>query len=124
MSKIRDLKTNPDNSINIVNIVEMFSPDAKSKYTDLLLRLMKSTPNLKEHTKEIKSEILREYSFIPSTKLDEFSDLQIMLIWKFLDGFFESKDLIKMENEVEKKGLDSELVEAVHFTETLSARLR
>ena len=58
MSKIRDLKTNPENSINIVNIVEMFSPDAKSKYTDMLLRLMKSTPNLKEHTKEIKSEIL------------------------------------------------------------------
>jgi hypothetical protein len=52
MSKIRDLKTNPENSINIVNIVEMFSPDAKSKYTDMLLRLMKSTPNLKEHTKE------------------------------------------------------------------------
>ena len=107
MSKIRDLKTNPDNSINIVNIVEMFSPDAKSKYTDLLLRLMKSTPNLKEHTKEIKSEILREYSFIPSTKLDEFSDLQIMLIWKFLVGFFESKDLQNFRKfcELNERGL-------------------
>jgi hypothetical protein len=107
MSKIRDLKTNPDNSINIVNIVEMFSPDAKSKYTDLLLRLMKSTPNLKEHTKEIKSEILREYSFIPSTKLDEFSDLQIMLIWKFIDGFFESKDLQNFRKfcELNERGL-------------------
>ena len=107
MSKIRDLKTNPENSINIVNIVEMFSPDAKSKYTDMLLRLMKSTPNLKEHTKEIKSEILREYSFIPTIKLDEFSDLQIMLIWKFIDGFFESKDLQNFRKfcELNERGL-------------------
>jgi hypothetical protein len=107
MSKIRDLKTNPENSINIVNIVEMFSPDAKSKYTDMLLRLMKSTPNLKEHTKEIKSEILKEYSFIPTIKLDEFSDLQIMLIWKFIDGFFESKDLQNFRKfcELNERGL-------------------
>jgi len=107
MSKIRDLKTNPENLINIVNIVEMFSPDAKSKYTDMLLRLMKSTPNLKEHTKEIKSEILKEYSFIPTIKLDEFSDLQIMLIWKFIDGFFESKDLQNFRKfcELNERGL-------------------
>jgi hypothetical protein len=68
---------------------------------------MKSTPNLKEHTKEIKSEILKEYSFIPTIKLDEFSDLQIMLIWKFIDGFFESKDLQNFRKfcELNERGL-------------------
>ena len=107
MSKIRDLKTNPENNINIVNIIELFSPDAKSKYTDLLLRLMKNTPNLKEHISEIRGVVSKEYDFIPLTKLDEFSDLQLMLIWKFIDGFFESKDLQSFRKfcELNERGL-------------------
>ena len=57
MSKIKDLKLNPDNNLNIISILELFSPDAKSKYTDTLLRLMKSTPNIKEHVKEVKNHV-------------------------------------------------------------------
>ena len=52
MSKIKELKTNPDNSLNLVTVLELFSPEGKSKYTDLLLKLMKGTPNIKEHIKE------------------------------------------------------------------------
>mgnify|MGYP000874914690 FL=1 len=55
MSKIKDLKLNPDNNLNIISILELFSPNAKSKYTDTLLRLMKSTPNIKGHIKEVKT---------------------------------------------------------------------
>ena len=110
MSKIRDLKVNPENNINIVNIIEMFSPDAKSKYTDLLLRLMKNTPNLKEHTSEIKEVINTEFDFIPKVKLEEYSDLQLMIIWKFIDGFFESKDLQNFRKfcELNERGLVSQ----------------
>lgn len=110
MSKIRDLKVNPENNINIVNIIEMFSPDAKSKYTDLLLRLMKNTPNLKEHTSEIKEVINTEFDFIPKAKLEEYSDLQLMIIWKFIDGFFESKDLQNFRKfcELNERGLVSQ----------------
>ena len=50
------------------------------------------------------------------------TDIKMLAITAIMVVFFESKDLIKMENEVEKKGLDNELVEAVHFTQTLKTK--
>ena len=36
--------------------------------------------------------------------------------------FFETKDILKMEKEVEEKGLQNELVDAVSFTESLKTK--
>ena len=93
MSKIKDLKLNPDNNLNIISILELFSPDAKSKYTDTLLRLMKSTPNIKDHIKEIKQHITSNFNFISADLLSEFSDIQLLLVYRFLDSFFNVQDL-------------------------------
>jgi len=95
MSRIKDLRTNEDHNLNIVSILEMFSPEGKSKYTETLLRMMKNTPNLKEHTKEIKLVLIDKFPFIEKSKLDLMSDIQIMLIYKFIDGFFNFEDLQK-----------------------------
>jgi len=97
MSKIRELKTNPDNSLNLVTVLELFSPEGKSKYTDLLLKLMKGTPNLKEHTKEIKETLSNEFTFISVEKLNEFSEIQLMLLYKFVDSFFNVQDLVNFK---------------------------
>ena len=97
MSKIKELRTNPENNLNLVNVLELFIPDNKSKYTDLLLKLMKSTPNLKEHTKEIKEFLTKEFTFISSDKLNQFSDIQIMLVYKFIDNFFNVQDLVNFK---------------------------
>ena len=95
MSRIKDLRTNEDYNLNIVSILEMFSPEGKSKYTETLLRLMKNTPNLKEHTKEIKLFLVDKFPFIEKSKLDLMSDIQMMLLYKFIDGFFNTEDLQK-----------------------------
>lgn len=95
MSRIKDLRTNEDHNLNIVSILEMFSPEGKSKYTETLLRLMKNTPNLKEHTKEIKLFLVDKFPFIEKSKLDLMSDIQMMLFYKFIDGFFNTEDLQK-----------------------------
>jgi len=95
MSRIKDLRTNEDYNLNIVSILEMFSPEGKSKYTETLLRMMKNTPNLKEHTKEIKLVLTDKFPFIEKSKLDLMSDIQIMLLYKFIDGFFNLEDLQK-----------------------------
>jgi hypothetical protein len=97
MSKIKELKTNPDNSLNLVTVLELFSPEGKSKYTDLLLKLMKGTPNLKEHTKEIKETLSNEFTFISVEKLNQFSEIQLMLLYKFVDSFFNVKDLLNFK---------------------------
>jgi len=95
MSRIKELRTNEDYNLNIVSILEMFSPEGKSKYTETLLRMMKNTPNLKEHTKEIKLVLIEKFPFMEKSKLDLMSDIQIMLIYKFIDGFFNFEDLQK-----------------------------
>lgn len=97
MSKIKELKTNPDNSLNLITALELFSPEGKSKYTDLLLKLMKSTPNLKEHTKEIKEFLTNEFTFISVERLNQFSEIQLMLLYKFVDSFFNVQDLINFK---------------------------
>jgi hypothetical protein len=110
MSKIKELKTNPGNTLNLVDVLEMFSPDAKSKYTDVLLRLMKSTPNLKEHTKEIKEIFTKQFDFISVERLNSMSDIQLMLMFKFVDSFFNYEDLNKFRKfcEYNERGLVAE----------------
>jgi len=95
MSRIKELRTNEDYNLNIVSILEMFSPEGKSKYTETLLRMMKNTPNLKDHTKEIKLVLTEKFPFIEKSKLDLMSDIQTMLLYKFIDGFFNMEDLQK-----------------------------
>lgn len=93
MSKIKDLKTNPEHILNIVDVLELFSPDKKSKYTDTLLRLMKGTKNLKDHCVDIKREMIKIFPFITMEELDSFSEIQLMLMWRFIDSFFSYNDL-------------------------------
>lgn len=93
MSKIKELKNNPENCINIIDFLEIFSPEKKSKYTETLLRLMKGTRNLQEHCKDIKKEMMNQFSFISEEELDSFSEIQIMVMWRFIDSFFNYSDL-------------------------------
>ena len=96
MSKIKDLKSNEENVLNIVDVIELFSPEKKSKYTELLLKCMKSTPNFKEHTKEIRAVLSKEFDeTIEAKEWDKFTDLQIMWVYKFIDTFFNFADLKK-----------------------------
>jgi hypothetical protein len=125
MSKIKDLKLNPDNNLNIISILELFSPDAKSKYTDTLLRLMKSTPNIKDHIKEIKQHITSNFNFISADLLSEFSDIQLLLVYRFLDSFFNVQDLQTYRKfcEYNERGLitQNDLTKYKSFEEIMSS---
>jgi hypothetical protein len=125
MSKIKDLKLNPDNNLNIISILELFSPDAKSKYTDTLLRLMKSTPNIKDHIKEIKQYITSNFNFISGDSLSQFSDIQLLLVHRFLDSFFNVQDLQTYRKfcEYNERGLitQNDLTKYKSFEEIMSS---
>lgn len=125
MSKIKDLKLNPDNNLNIISILELFSPDGKSKYTDTLLRLMKSTPNIKDHIKEIKQYITSNFNFISGDSLSEFSDIQLLLVYRFLDSFFNVQDLQTYRKfcEYNERGLiiQNDLTKYKSFEEIMSS---
>ena len=46
------------------------------------------------------------------------TDVKMLALTAIMVVYFETKDVLKMENEVEEKGLQNELIEAVSFTES------
>lgn len=125
MSKIKDLKLNPDNNLNIISVLELFSPEGKSKYTDTLLRLMKNTPNIKDHIKEIKQYLTSNFNFISEESLSQFSDIQLLLVYRFIDSFFNVSDLQSYRKfcEYNERGLVSQndLTKYKSFEEIMSS---
>lgn len=93
MSRIKELKTSAANNFNIIDVIEVFTPSAKTKYVDMLLRIMNNTPNLKEHGDEIIEYIAREYDFVKKEDLKKFNPIQLLLVYKFVETYFNSEDL-------------------------------
>lgn len=110
MSKIKELKNNTQNTLNIVDVLELFSPEKKSKYTDTLLRLMRNTRTLDEHIMEIKTTLISKFDFIRIEDLNNFSDIQLMLTYRFLDSFFNFDDLVSFKKfcDYNERGLISQ----------------
>lgn len=110
MSKIKELKNDSNNNFNLIDVLELFSADKKSKYTDLLLRLMKNTNNINDHVKEMKEDITKQFDFIPENELDKFSSIQIILLFKFIDSFFHVDDLksFRRFSELNERGVISQ----------------
>jgi hypothetical protein len=125
MSKIKELKTNPNNVLNLISMLELFSPEGKTKYVELLLNLMKSTPNIKEHVSEVKTYLTNNFEFIKSEQLNDFSDLQLMMIYRFVDSFFNTSDLNVFRKfcEYNERGLISQndLTKYKSFDDVISA---
>lgn len=93
MSRIRDLKTDTNNNFNIIDVIDVFTPSGKTKYIDMLLRIMNNTPNLKEHGEEIIDYIAKEYDFVDREDLKKFGPIQLLLMFKFVDTYFNNDDL-------------------------------
>lgn len=92
MSLIKNLKEDPKNQVSIIEILEMIIPDKKSKYVDLLLRLMKATPQLDQAKDEAISELKRDFPYINDSDLSKYTPIQILVIRTFMQEFFD-KDL-------------------------------
>jgi hypothetical protein len=83
MTKIKDLKSKPENNLNIIEILELICPEKKTKYIETLLRLMKKTKNFDNYIVDIKEMFTKRLN-ISSSKLEKFTNFQIFLMWDFL----------------------------------------
>ena len=92
MSRIKDLKTNPDNNLNIVDVLQMICPDGKSKYVELLLRLTKNTKNIDRFIDEIK-ESLKQNLDLTDEAMNNFTPFQLLMAYRFLEQSFNFSDL-------------------------------
>jgi hypothetical protein len=93
MSRIKELKTNENNIFNIVEAIEVFTPNGKTKYVEMLLRIMNGTPNLKEHGEEIVDYMVKNFNFIDREDFKKFNPMQMLLMYKFVDTYFNADDL-------------------------------
>ncbi len=93
MSLIKDLKNNQDNIFNIVEAIELFVPEKKSKYTNLMLRLMKISPNFDEHANEIIEHFVNSFPKINVDDLRKMKPMQLLLLFVFVDRFFNPNDM-------------------------------
>jgi hypothetical protein len=109
MSLIRELKTNTENQINLVEILQLFCPEDKTKYVDLLLRMVKKTKNIDQYVGEVKETLNKEFG-IEKNVLDKFSPLQIILMYRFIETTFNFADIKNYQKFVEynERGLISE----------------
>jgi hypothetical protein len=111
MSRIKQLKSESENIINIIDMLSIICPVNKTKYVETLNRIMKKTKHLDEYIKEMKSVIGKKFG--KTEELDKFTDIQFIFFFKFLDTMFREEDLdnfvkfcdLYEKNLIEKKDL-------------------
>lgn len=92
MSKAKELKLNPENNLPIADMFSKFVPEGKSKYLDLLFRIMKGSNNFKNHVDEIKKHY-EDFFEIPSSVWEETPDLQLVYFHNLIEKLFNLEDI-------------------------------
>lgn len=77
MSRVRELRENPKNNLNLFNMLSVFHE--KAKYGETLLRIFNKTPYLSEYASQVKAHFVKELE-IPSSNFDKLSDVEIILL--------------------------------------------
>lgn len=106
MSRTKELKQLPENNVNIFELFSFFAPEKKSKYTEMLLRIMKKTPNIDEHVREIKARFENEFG-ISSTDLKDIPKMQLIFFYRIVETMFNFSDLKSYQKfcELNERGL-------------------
>jgi hypothetical protein len=94
MSKIKELKNDPENALNMVDVLSLFTPNGKTKYVELLLRVVKNTKDISLVADEIKKWLRDEYG-VDESRLSDFTPFQLFVLHRFVTSSFESDDLKK-----------------------------
>jgi hypothetical protein len=94
MSKIKDLKNDPENVLNMVDVLSLFAPKGKSKYVELLLKTIKKTKDLDLVSNEIKKWLKDEYG-VDEKSVADLTPFQLFVLHRFVTNSFENSDLKK-----------------------------
>ena len=97
MSLIKDLKNNKENSVNVVEFMELIAPDLKTKYTELMVRIFKSSVEQK-YADKISEAITALKTLYPEkeSEIDSFSSFNTIFISYMFDIMHDTN--INIEN--------------------------
>jgi len=106
MSRIKDLKTNPEHNINVIDIISLITPTKKSKYIEMLIKMMKNTTNLNQYNEEIISNFNTSFN-IDKNEFNSIPSFHLAFYYKFLDTMFSLSDLKEYQKfcEFNERGL-------------------
>lgn len=120
MSKIKELKTNPEHIINLVDALQLICPTDKIKYLEMFLRIMKGTPNMDELNIDLKETLISRYN-VNSEMLNQIPKFQWAFIYNFFDKWFNDTDIIAFQKfcEYNEKGLipENDVLKYTNFSE-------
>lgn len=123
MSRIKELKTQPEHNINIIDLLVMVIPENKTKYVEMLIRMMKSTNNIEYYHNEVKTYLNKNIN-IPLEELEKIPPFQLTFVYKFFDSMFNTNDLIEFQKfcEYNERGLiqQNDLTKYKSFEDVLS----
>ena len=124
MSRIKELKQNPDNNINMVDVFQIFCPEGKSKYIEFLIRLSKNTKHLDMYVNEVRENLKREFG-ITDDHLKDMTPFQIFSSYRFLEQSFNFSDLKTFQKfcDYNERGLiqDNDLSKFKSFDDVMTA---
>lgn len=86
MSRIKQIKLSTENNINLFKLFSLLVPEKKDKYTETLLRIVKNTPNIDAHLREVKELLKREFS-LDTKDMNELERLEVLFFYRLLDSF-------------------------------------
>jgi hypothetical protein len=90
MSRIKELKS--ENIIDLVGLFSYFVPEKKSKYVELLIRLLKKTKNIDQHKKEVVERLVNEFN-IDKKEIEKEQTLHLVLFYNIVEAMFNFQDL-------------------------------
>jgi hypothetical protein len=109
MSRAKELRESSDSQFNLYDLMCLFVPEKKSKYVETLMRLIKNTNNIDDHVREIKKHFEEKFG-INKAYFDGYSNLQMIMAYRFIDSLFNVDDLQKFQRfcEYNERNLISE----------------
>ena len=123
MSQINQLRDNPDNNVNIVNIINELYPNVKTKYIDLLIRLINNSVKNKKYNdlsqfqsivlECIKNNIIGNNNIKNIEKFINFNERNLVMkndlsTYKTFNDIV--NEVVDVENKDEIKKLESEVI--------------
>lgn len=93
MSNIKDLKDNPTNNINIVDLLVVLNHEHKPKYTETLLRILKKKFSTEESKDYQIKETIKLFPFLKEENLAKLSPLELVAFNGLFTSFFTQREL-------------------------------
>ena len=93
MSRIKELINDPTNNISLIDLFELFVPEKKTKYVDLMVRIMKNTNDISTYSYDIRQDMLAKFPFIKEYDLTKIDDSAIVYYDAIMESLYDVDDL-------------------------------